>query len=349
MKRIVYRATILLPLGLLFYTFMEPMAFCVPEINLYLDLGLSRFLVVMTTVVWLCCSPFRESCCNETCTEFLFNIVPVEITLMVCFAQWKFIASVILALILIACETALFIGLKRNEHKHRLKKKRYRTAFQRFSVFAMFVICMVPCFLSLFVYGLQSPVYRAEQEIRDSIFLDVDSSVDINNDKYYQDNMNLWLCFDEVSWKKGSISAKITIMQKLVDFETTKLGIPSIPVAADMIGECILGAYNKETNEIWINTKYLSKSSVDECIQSILHEVYHAFQCYLIRTLDWGNPALQTEYFVELQSWLKNQENYKDAWDYGFEAYEDQPLETSAREYAEDEALKIMNYVRSVV
>ena len=38
--------------------------------------------------------------------------------------------------------------------------------------------------------------------------------------------------------------------------------------------------------------------------------------------------------------WFQNQENYKSAWLYGFEEYENQPLEVDARDYAERETEK---------
>lgn len=38
MKKAFFRATILLPLGLLFYSFTEPVAFCVPELISFLTL-----------------------------------------------------------------------------------------------------------------------------------------------------------------------------------------------------------------------------------------------------------------------------------------------------------------------
>lgn len=146
-------------------------------------------------------------------------------------------------------------------------------------------------------------------------------------------------------WKKWSVTEKITIMQRLVDFETEKLGIPSIPITADMIGEYTLGAYSNETNEMWINTEHLVRSSASECIQTICHETYHSYQYYLVKTLDWDNPALSTAYFEELRSWVKNQNNYKSAWIYGFSMYESQPLEVTAREYAEEETAEILKYI----
>lgn len=351
MKRALFRATVLFPLGLLFYSFMEPVAFCIPEINLFLNTALSRFLIAMTTVIWLCCSPFRKSCCNGTWTEMLFNLVPVEFILMLCFAQWRFTVSIVLTLFLVLCEIVLFYKLRKDECSRKFTKKRhrmYKVIFQRCTVLTLSIICVVPSLLAILVYGLQSPSYRAEQDIWNMLFAEADETVDAEKDKvdYYRENTDLWLSLEGETWKKWSVSEKITIMQRLVNFETGKLGIPTITVTADMIGEYTLGSYNNETNEMWINTEHLAKSSVIECIQTICHETYHSYQYYLVSVLDWNNPALQTAYFEELHSWLLNQENYKSAWVYGFDEYENQPLEVSAREYAENEALIIMAYIR---
>ena len=71
MKRIIYKSSIIIPLAMVFYCFIEPFAFCVPEIGLYMETYSSRIMIVMVTVVWLCCSPFRRGTCNGTITELL--------------------------------------------------------------------------------------------------------------------------------------------------------------------------------------------------------------------------------------------------------------------------------------
>lgn len=138
-------------------------------------------------------------------------------------------------------------------------------------------------------------------------------------------------------------------MQRLTDFETEMLGIPSVTITADLIGAYTLGSYNDETNEILVNTKYLDGSPVEECIDTICHEVRHSLQFQIVSSVDWDNPIFQSSYFDELRSWSQNQKNYKGAWLYGFEEYENQPLEVDARDYAERETEKIMSYVRGGV
>ncbi len=349
MKRIIFKSSIIVPLALIFYSFIEPFAFCVPEIGLYMETWSSRVLIVMVTVVWLCCSPFRRGTCNGTITELLFNIVPVEFVLMLVFAQWHFVISLLITLTVAGGEFALFRVLRKDERKKKFSHKRHRRyqfVFRRCSVLGVAVLCAIPCLLSIFVYGFDSPTYQATEELWNQLFSETEVVVeDDNPDNLYEKNTELWGHLQEKSWKHLSIQERITVMQKLVDFESNVLGIPSISVTADMIGALTLGAYNNETNEMWINTEHLAKSSSQDVINTIVHEVHHAYIDYLVSTLDWDNPAMNSAYFRELKELKDSQENYKSAWSYGFATYENQPLEVAAREYSEQETAKIMTYI----
>ncbi len=353
MKRIIYKASIIVPLAMIFYSFIEPFAFCVPEIGLYMETWSSRVLIVMVTVVWLCCSPFRRGTCNGTITELLFNIVPVEIVLMLAFAQWHFVIALLITLTVVAGEIALFRALKKDEQKHRFSRKRHRRyqfVFRRCSVLGVTVLCAVPCLLSIFVYGFESPTYKATEELWNRLFYETEVVVETDKpDNLYENNVELWGYLQEESWNRLSIQERITVIQELVDFESEVLGIPSVPVSSAMIGMATLGAYDNESNQMWINTEHLAHSSVQEVINTICHEVHHSYVDYLVSTLDWDNPAMNSAYFAELRELMDSQENYKSARIYGFDAYENQPLEVAAREYAFEETARIMAYIEGGV
>lgn len=351
MKRIFYRLSIIFPLILIYYSFTESISFSIPELDIYLEPYMARFLIVTIDMLWLYCSPYRKNCCNGTWIELMFNIVPVAIIMMFNLAQWHFTFFVIIGLILVLIETVLFLGLRKDEHKHCVTKKShrmYKTIFRRCTVFAIAAVCVIPCLPSLLSHGLTSPTYQAEQEIWNLLFLESTetNNVSSSNIDVYQENQILWHCFEDAAWKSYSIPEKITVMQRLTDFETEILGIPPITITADLIGAYTLGSYKDETNEILVNTKYLDNSPVEECIDTICHEVRHSLQFQIVSSIDWDNPVFQTAYFDELRSWLQNQGSYKSAWLYGFEEYESQPLEVDARDYAKSETAKIMSYVR---
>lgn len=350
MKRILYKSSIIIPLAMIIYSFTESFAFCIPEIDLYMEAWSSRALIVVVTVVWLCCSPFKCSTCNGTITELLFNMVPVELVLMLVFAQWHFIPAALITLSLVAGEIALFAALRKDEKKYKYSKKRhrkYQSAFHRCSVLGITVLCSIPCFLSLFVYGLQSPFYKAKQELWDRLLVEIEAVYDADDtSKMSQQDNELWLCFEKSRWEQWSLTEKVTIMQQLADYESTVLGIPTITVKTGMIGDSTLGSFSNKDNEIRISAEHLAHSPVDACIQTICHEVFHFNQYYIISSLDWDNPALSAAYFNEIREWMSNQYNYKNAISYGFDTYENQPLEVSARTYAKEETAKIEILIR---
>ena len=349
MKRIIYKASIIVPLAMIFYSFIEPFALCVPEIGLYMETWSSQILIVMVTVVWLCCSPFRRGTCNGTITELLFNLVPVEFVLMLVFAERHFVFSVLITVCLLTGEIALFIAFRKDEQKHRFSRKRHRRyqfAFRRCSVLCAAVLCAIPCLLSIFVYGVEPPTYKATEKLWNQLFSETEVVVEADKPAdLYEEKAELWGYLKEKNWNRLSIQERITVIQKLVDFESGVLGIPTVPITSAMIGMSTLGAYDNESNQMWINTEHLANSSPREIVATICHEVHHSYVDYLVSTLDWGNPAMNCAYFAELRELMDSQENYKSARNYGFDTYENQPLEVAAREYSEKETAIIMAYI----
>ena len=348
MKRIIYKASIIIPLAMIFYSFIEPFAFCVPEIGLYMEIWSSRVMIVMVTVIWLCCSPFRKGTCNGTVTELLFNLVPVEFVLMLVFAQWHFAVSLSLAIVVLVGEIALFRVLRKDEQKHKFSRKRHRRyqfVFRRCSVLGIAAVCAIPCIMSLF-YGFESPTYKATEELWNQLLSEKEIAEDTEEqDDPYKNNTELWDYLQEKNWNQLSIQEKITVAQKLVDFECDVFGIPTVSVTAAMIGYTTLGAYDNESGKMYVNTEHLANSSVKEVVNTVCHETHHAYIDFLIDNLDWDNPAMNSAFFSELKELMDSQENYKSASLYGYSEYANQPLEVAAREYAEEETAKIMTYI----
>lgn len=342
--------SILFPLFLIFYAQTVSVSFSIPELNIFIETNWARHLIAAIVVLWLCCSPYRKSCCDGSWFEMLFNLVPIEIVMMLNLAQQNFAVFVAVGLIIIAADLLLFIRLKIKENSSRaadIVHKFDKVFFRRCTV-AITAICLIPG--SILSHGMRAPTYQPKQNLlelySESGGGEANDTIEANSD-IYQKNQELWSCFKEKNWKKYSLQEKVAVMQLLANFETRLLRIPSININAGMIGTFTLGSYNDETNEIFINAKYLDSASAEECIGTICHEVRHYLQAQIVRSVDWNNSIFQTPYFDELRSWRENQENYKDYWVDGAQEYEDQPLETDARSFEKTETAKIMSYVRN--
>lgn len=353
MKKLCCKFSIIIPLAMIYTLLMDSITISIVELGVYWGYNLTTFLFTATTVAWLCCSPFRESCCDGTWTETLFNLVPVEVLSALVFAQWHFQIFIVLSVLFIVAEGVFIVFLHKSVVKHRRSRrvhqlyKVYRDALRKFMVLSLSIIYMIPCFLAIFIYDFHAPTYTADEEVWNRLFPDVSGAESKKEEKLdvYQENSALLLCFESNRWSKYTIDEKITIMQKLVDFEADCLGISTIPITTELLSGFTLGQYSNETKEIWIDIAHLAKSSVDECIQTICHETFHSYQHYLVDNLDWDSDVLQCSYFTELHAWKENQENYRSMWVSGYDAYESQPLEVTARSYAEQETEKILSYV----
>lgn len=347
----IWRGSVLIPLIILYMGLTTYFTISIPEISLYWSRGFTLFFCISVVVVWFSCSPLRKSCCNGQFTELLFNLVPVELISMLVFAQWHFFAAILLTFLFLLAEIFMFYQISKEENRHQFSRKRhryYRYIFNRCSVLIALVVTVIPCIFAVAVYNFRSPSYEAEQEIWNAIFSELDEGdiLDIEtSDDPYALNSALFSCFKKNSWSDFNASERITIMQKLVDFESEQLGIPSVPVIAEKLDPYTLGQYSDETKEMWIDIEHLMESSVDECISTICHEVFHSAQHYLVANIDWDSEVFQSSYFDELQSWRINEENYIKAELHGFDAYENQPLEVSARQYADIESQKILAFV----
>lgn len=320
----------------------------ISEIGLYIDHGLLHMSFMALTVIWLCGSPLRKSCCNGSWTEVIFNLLPAIILLMLVFAQWHFwIFTGILAVILIV-EIAFAVSLHNDRRRDRYAPRRRRQKqknvilFHRFTMLVIGVFCAVPCFIAAIVYDFRSPTYEAAPGDSEIPTQETGSAEDGD---VYERRLSLLLCFKEDRWNHYSIQEKTTIAQNLAEFETELLGIPSVHLITGKLKRYTQGEYHADTNEMWIDIDHLANSPAEEVIVTICHEVHHSFEHYLVDNLDWDSAIMQTAYFEEIRLWRENQRNYLQPYVDGFSSYEAQPVEVAARAYAAEEAARILSYI----
>ena len=60
-------------------------------VGLYWMHGETVFLFPSVTVAWLYWPPLKKCCCDGRWTEVLFNLIPMEMPLLLIFAQWHFV------------------------------------------------------------------------------------------------------------------------------------------------------------------------------------------------------------------------------------------------------------------
>lgn len=351
--RTVFSKSLLIVTFMLLYIMMlERQTLAIPEIGLYIDYSRLKFLYMVISIIWLSCSSFQRSCCNGGWAEIFYHLVPVELLLMLIFAQWHFGIAVFAAAVLLCVEGVFLILLRKGKRRkagdqryEERRRRRYKDAFRKLTVTAIAVVCAVPCYMAVFVYQLRSPSYTASGDIEEWLSGENTETEAAEQEDAYQENIQLLQCFERKVWNGYNVKERITVMQGLVDFEAEVLGIPSVKISAEKLDYSTLGLYNSETKEIRIDLEYLMEAEVEECIQTVCHETYHSYQDYLVDNLDWDQEVVNSAYFEELRAWKENGYDYKNAWVSGFQAYKEQPLEEAARGYAEEECERILSYI----
>ena len=82
------------------------------------------------------------------------------------------------------------------------------------------------------------------------------------------------------NWEEMNNSDKIDIIQKVVNYEAIKLGIPSGKVVTDKMDDVTIALQGNRG--IFYNSKKLKNISFNEAVYSAIHEVYHLYQKNLI-------------------------------------------------------------------
>ena len=329
MKQILYKSSIVFPILFGFYIYNNSTEIYIHELNFYIADSLMPMAVFAFTIIWLQTSPFKSGC-DGTFFELLFSLIPIQCVLFLIFAQYHFYIAIILMGTLVISNVAFDIYLHKLECY--VSDDDLWLARERFCVLSMVVIMLVPSFIAVFVYKLQSPLYQSKQEIWNSIFDDAVYEQVIDKKSEHPDFFSF---FQQEQWETFSLEEKTALLQQLADFESDKLGIPH----RFIVNVEKLDAYTQGSQKflvLQIDSAHVNNDACEEVIHTLLHELYHGFQEYVTDNINWDDEVAESAYFAEAREWRNNISSYVPA-EYDYEAYKEQPLEASANEYAETE------------
>ena len=136
-------------------------------------------------------------------------------------------------------------------------------------------------------------------------------------------------------WYKLSMQGKIDVLQIIGNIEGISLGVGhELNVGTKPLKENVLGEYAYQTHTISIDTEFLQYGSVYKVIDTLMHEVRHAYQRRAIEALS----KVPEEYyslsmFYDACLFQNGEKNYGKGGMYGYYSNE---LEVDARKYAEE-------------
>ena len=142
--------------------------------------------------------------------------------------------------------------------------------------------------------------------------------------------------FDKLNiegWNKlEGIEDKKTVLQRLENTNAEILKRSPVPLRLDVIEDGASGYYDNDKREIVLNIDKIKEcntiAELQEVRDTVLHEGYHAYQHYAME-----HPEVHPNR-NEVEIWRENDKDYISCRD-DFIGYWTQPIEVSARAYAE--------------
>lgn len=153
---------------------------------------------------------------------------------------------------------------------------------------------------------------------------------------------------DLLKWDELNVAEKERVIRSIALIEKIELGISNdveITVSTEKMSDYTCGYYIDSSKEIFINYKYLNEGELEEVLQTILHEMHHAFVHYTIENIDYESELVKDNYYYkQAREWKENVDNYISS-DSDFDEYQNQPIEADARAYAEERVAFYLRYV----
>ena len=143
--------------------------------------------------------------------------------------------------------------------------------------------------------------------------------------------------YNKKTWKKASPEEREQILESFMQKLAEIFGVTvSSEIIFDSLGEDTRGMYSHGNRTVYINKDYLKKKDSYEIMQTMIHEMRHAYQHAAVDNPDSYNVSEET-----IKQWSENfkPENYKSTKNgYTFEEYVSQPVEYDAKNFAKQKS-----------
>lgn len=338
----------LLTIPIPFFFFKElatdmPIIYIKP-LHLAIYQGMILHLLFLLLTVWGVQTRVRQVCYQKWWSGLAYNLLPVELLLLLAFAQYHFVITIVVLLLVLSLCIFCSVGFeyansdKYKEHNKVVFELKKRRAY----IVLLSVVLLVPSVMGAVKYNMKPPVYVTTGFI-DGALMSFEPNKTM--EQLLQENKEVCLKLKENTWQNMGIQQKLDTLAEVAKIECAYLGIPTpVELKSTKLELFTLASYSSgDEPQIEIDTQHLQEASVDEVLNSICHEIYHHYEAQVVAAINWEN-AENISYFETVREWRDNFINYHSGYD-GYDAYAEQAIEKDAREYGEKQASVYLNFV----
>ena len=297
----------------------------------------------------------RNRLLNETFLGLItYTILLFEFYFMMIFAQYYLIATVIIYLIVLSVHLFLpdiihiATGIADDILNNKRLKRKYKELFQSISAIIICVILIIPS-----IIGINKELKLKTLSDKDCALLcKVLSDDEQVCGKSNLSNKKQKILNDINSWSDLDKEERFNLLSDIALCEKKKLGIRDsvvITTCAEIMDKPTVAYYTETDKTIHLNIEYICDNSACDNILGICHEIFHAYQHDLINSLNFKSDEIRNGHYFQLaREWYSNLKNYKSYSVEDFDEYYNQPVEVSAREYAQTRSNEYMQMANSL-
>lgn len=281
--------------------------------------------------VLVACFAKNKSAKKYKWTASVVSLCIIESFFFLLFLQYYFVTAIIIIGSLIAIGILLYYQMRKIRPPKRrtdrfLKFCRDRTAV--ICAYLSVVILLIPSAIGFYKEYIDVFSMDDWTTLLEMLADEDDTSISSPPDA---------LALELSEWNDLSVEDRFELLCKVGVREEKILGIENyaeIRMTYDKFNKFTLAYYDNEEKLICININELTTGGIEESVNALIHEVFHAYQHYVVSSLNFESDLVKNSYYYEdAREWKYNMDNYVSGY-VDFSAYEEQPLETDARSYA---------------
>ena len=267
------------------------------------------------------------------------SILCIEFFFFILFAQYYYVLAALLLLLILVLRIWLYKKLLKIRPPQRRTKR-----YSRFCRYKSGLMCITVSVIILIVPSVTGMYKEYVDVFQENERTHIVEEATIENEEGEEKNRKQ-LAAKFSAWDNLDINDRFLLLYEVALNEEKYLGIENcddILITYEKMAQYRLAYYDDENKIISININELNKAPCSECIISVLHEVFHAYQHDLVSSLDFDSDTVKNSYYYStVREWKENMDNYiSGAGDY--EGYLNQPLEASARAHSEERVFAYM-------
>lgn len=134
-----------------------------------------------------------------------------------------------------------------------------------------------------------------------------------------KNNMDSLRLLQEKEWRKLSVDEKLEVLSVVRNIETSYLGLSyEVYLTVKPTNDVVWGYYDHKEHTVVLNNELLSSGEAEECLHTLCHEMYHAYQnnqVELYQTVDerYKNMAMFSAaraYEEEFADYISGEDDY---------------------------------------